>query len=167
MVVVGFVVGTALGAVLAGSVLGVEGFAAGPPALLDPSVPRVPEDLGVGERVFLVVAGIHPSREAAEAAAGRFDFGDVQGFYAVPADQFDGLPGRHAARPGAWALVSAFRTRAGAEEFAAMAARAGATPAIEGPFLSLGGAYAGLGQEKRPDGRGPLTGPLDRPETGP
>jgi hypothetical protein len=55
----------------------------------------------------------------------------------------------------------AFRTEEGAQAFAELAATLG----IEATILpervrSLGGIYAGLGQEESPDGTGPLLGPL-------
>lgn len=137
------------------------GFLAGPPALLDPTVPRMPQDRGLGEHLYLVYGGTFPSRVAAEAANGRLAFGDLQGFYSVPVTQFEGFRQAVAdAGDGSWALVSAFRTLEGAKGFAVLAGLAGASPSIEGPFRSLGGLYAGLGQERHPDGSGPLTGPL-------
>jgi hypothetical protein len=131
-----------------------------PPWLADPSVPRMAEDLGVGESLYLVLGGTFPSREAAEAANASLAFGEMQGFYAIRVAQFRGLAGATEADADGWALVSAFRTLAGAKEFKAFAAYAGATPTIEGPFESLGGLYAGLGQEPHPDGTGPLLEPL-------
>jgi hypothetical protein len=156
---VGLVLGT-LAALVAGAATGrsQEAGSAQPPWLVDPSVPRMAEDLGVGESLYLVLGGIFPSRQAAEAANAALAFGDMQGFYAVPVAQFRGLA--RAIDGGGWALVSAFRTLAGANEFKAFATYAGAAPTIEGPFESLGGLYAGLGQEARPDGTGALLEPL-------
>ncbi|MEX1046976.1 MAG: hypothetical protein WD757_00785 [Actinomycetota bacterium] len=158
LVVLGLVGG--LAAVLVQSVAGGSpGIVALPPALTDPSVPSVPEDLGQEERLLLVVAGVYGSREEAETANEQFSFGDVQGFYPVQMGQFMGLadeiPGS-----GGWALVSAFRTREGAEDFAEIARIAGVNPHITPRFVNRGWAYAGLGQEGNPDGTGPLTGPV-------
>lgn len=158
LVALGIVGGVA--AVLVQSVAGGSpGVVALPPALTDPSVPSVLEDLGEEERVLLVVAGGYSSREEAEAANEGFSFGDVQGFYPVQMGQFMGLanevPGK-----GGWALVSAFRTREGAEDFAEIARLAGANAHITPRLLNKGWVYAGLGQEENPDGTGPLTEPV-------
>jgi hypothetical protein len=157
---VGLVLGT-LAALVAGAATGrsQEAGAAEAPWLVDPSVPRMAKDLGVGESLYLVLGGTFPSREAAEAANAALAFGDMQGFYAVPVEQYRGLA-RATDGAGGWALISAFRTLAGAKEFKVFAAYAGAAPTIEGPFVSLGGLYAGLGQEAKPDGTGALLEPL-------
>ena len=56
---------------------------------------------------------------------------------------------------------SAFRTEEGAEAFAELAATFGNTATILPERVrSLGGLYAGLGQEANPDGTGPLLGPV-------
>jgi hypothetical protein len=156
---VGLVLGT-LAALVAGAAPGrsQEAGSSQPPWLVDPSVPHVAEDLGVGEALYLVLGGTFASREAADAANAALAFGDMQGFYAVPVAQYRGLA--RASGGGGWALVSAFRTFAGAKEFKAFATYAGAAPTIEGPFVSLGGLYAGLGQEAKPDGTGALLEPL-------
>ncbi|HEX2026082.1 MAG TPA: hypothetical protein VHH92_06775, partial [Actinomycetota bacterium] len=130
------------------------------PALVDPSVPRMERDRGAGERLLLVVGGAFPTREAAEVANAGISFGDVQGFYVAPTDQFVGL--REVLGPSAddFVLVSAFRTGRGARDFLELAEAAGA-PALLTPRLeNLGWAYAGLGQETHPDGTGPLTEPI-------
>ena len=61
-----------------------------------------------------------------------------------------------------FALVSAFRTQEGAEEFVTLAASFG-HPATVLPerVRSLGGLYAGLGLEAAPDGSGPLLRPVE------
>ena len=134
-----------------------------PPAAEDASVPTLAPDLGVGERLLLVVEGVYPTREEAEAADANFHFGEVQGFYAAQVANFDGLrqsfPGQ-----GGWALLSAFRTREGAEQFAQLAEAAGATVVITPRVTGLGGTYAGLGQEPAPDGSGPLLQPVPASE---
>ena len=162
---VALALGLLLGALTSVVVLAVAGRAeqgtpAGPPAATDPSVPSNPRDLGVGETLIVVVAGAYPTRDAAVAASAELSFGDVQGYYAVPIDQFLGL--REALRVREdWVLASAFRTGAGAEQFAAFARLVGAPARIVRGVVSLGGAYAGLGQEENPDGSGPLTHPLE------
>lgn len=134
-----------------------------PTAVTDASAPSMPRDLGVGERLLLVVEGVYPTKGDAEAANAEFDFGEVQGFYTTQLGNFDGLkvdfPGR-----GGWALVSAFRTQEGAQEFAKLAEVAGARVAITPRVTSLGGTYVGLGQESAPDGSGPLSEPVPASE---
>jgi hypothetical protein len=74
--------------------------------------------------------------------------------------QFQGLE-EQLGTPGDFALVSAFRTEQGAQEFASLAQTLG-YPATILPdrVLSLGGVYAGLGQEENTTGSGPLTDPI-------
>jgi hypothetical protein len=126
------------------------------PAVSDPSVPQMPRDVGAGERLLLVVGGTYASRVQAQAAAAELQFGDLQGYYVVPTGQFRGLLARLPVA-GRFALVSAFRTSAGARAFARLARAAGAPALITERVVSAGGAYAGLGQEAAPDGSGPLT----------
>jgi hypothetical protein len=127
------------------------------PAVSRYVAPRAPADLGVGESLIVVSAGTFETRGEAETTNAAFAFGEMQGFYAVPVSQFQGLQAQlGSAKP--WVLASVFRTQAGAEEFAALASLAGATPLITGErSTSLGGEYAGLGQESDPSGLGPLT----------
>jgi hypothetical protein len=125
-----------------------------------PVGPSVLADTGAGELLLAVVGGVFPSRAEAEAANEALAFGDLQGFYVVPVAQFQGFR-QEVGEPGDFALVSAFRTEEGAQEFAELAATLG----IEATILpervrSLGGLYAGLGQEASPDGTGPLLGPV-------
>jgi hypothetical protein len=124
-----------------------------------PIGPDVPRDTGAGEMLLLAVGGVFPSRAEAEAANAEISFGDLQGYYVVPVAQFQGFEQGYPAN--AFALVSVFRTEAGAREFVQMAADFGA-PAVVYPqrVRSLGGLYAGLGQEAAPDGSGPLLGPV-------
>jgi hypothetical protein len=125
----------------------------------EPIGPKVPADTGAGEELLLVVGGIYASEAEAAAAAAAMPFGDVQGYYVAPADQFEGLTEQIG--PGAFVLVSSFRTDKGASVFAAFA-RLHGNPATIVPnrVLSLGGAYTGLGQEESPDGKGPALAPL-------
>jgi len=122
--------------------------------------PMVPADTGAGELLLAVVGGVFSSRQEAEAANAALAFGDLQGYYVVPVAQFQGFR-QEVGEPGEFALVSAFRTSEGAQAFAELAAMLG----IEATILpervrSLGGLYAGLGQEASPDGTGPLLGPV-------
>ena len=122
--------------------------------------PMVPADTGAGELLLAVVGGVFSSRPEAEAANAALAFGDLQGYYVVPVAQFQGFR-QEVGEPGEFALVSAFRTEEGAQAFAELAAMLG----IEATILpervrSLGGLYAGLGQEASPDGTGPLLGPV-------
>jgi hypothetical protein len=125
-----------------------------------PIGPTVRPDTGAGELLLVVVGGVYPSRADAEVANAAMAFGDLQGYYVVPVAQFQGFD-QQAGQPGEFALVSAFRTEEGAAEFAALAESFG-HPATILPerVRSLGGVYAGLGQESNPDGSGPLTGPI-------
>jgi hypothetical protein len=84
----------------------------------------------------------------------------VEGYYVVPVAQFQGFKEQVPAT-GDHALVSAFRTEEGAQEFVAFATALGyPAEVLERRVRSLGGLYAGLGQEPAPDGSGPLTGPI-------
>jgi hypothetical protein len=126
-----------------------------------PFGPRMPHDAGAGELLIVVVGGVFETREEAEAANQEMVFGDVQGYYVVPVAQFQGFQ-QGAGEAGEFALVSAFRTEEGAQEFADLALSFG-YPATILPerVRSLGGVYAGLGQEAHPDGSGPLLGPTE------
>jgi hypothetical protein len=125
-----------------------------------PIGPAIAADTGAGELLVVVVGGVFPSREAAADADAQLRFGDLQGYYVVPVGQFQGFE-QQLSEPGDFALVSAFRTQEGAEAFAELAAAFG-NPATILPqrVRSLGGLYAGLGQEAAPDGSGPLLGPI-------
>jgi hypothetical protein len=155
-IIVGLVFGAVAGVVvLAVAGRGATGQPAGPPALYDASVPGAPLDTGVGERLLLVVGGSYATQEEADAANARFTIGDLQGFYVIPATAYLGLSEAVGAA-GSYVLASAFRTREGADEFAALAGSAGVPARIVGPVTSLGGPFAGLGQESDPSGQGPL-----------
>jgi hypothetical protein len=125
-----------------------------------PIGPRMAVDTGAGEQLILVVGGLYPTRADAEAANDAIVFGDVQGYYVVPVAQFQGFR-EQVGSAGDFALVSAFRTQEGANAFIELANVFGA-PAYVYPerVVSLGGLYAGLGQEAAPDGKGPLLGPV-------
>jgi hypothetical protein len=62
--------------------------------------------------------------------------------------------------PGNSLIVTAFRTKKGAEEFIALARAAGLMDVVTLQVRKLGGGDIGLGQELNPDGSGPLTEPL-------
>lgn len=127
----------------------------GPP--IGPSLAR---DTGAGEMLLVVLGGVYASRAEAEAANAAMVLGDLQGYYVVPVAQFQGFR-EQVGQPGDFALVSAFRTQEGADEFVAMAAGFGLPASILPTRVrSLGGVYAGLGQEAHPDGSGPLVGPI-------
>jgi hypothetical protein len=124
-----------------------------------PIGPVMTPDTGAGEQLILVVGGVYSTRDEAFTANTDLSFGDLQGYYVVPVAQFQGFR-EQVGTPGDFALVSAFRTQAGADEFVELATSFG-VPATIYPqrVLSLGGLYAGLGQEAAPDGAGPLLGP--------
>jgi len=122
--------------------------------------PALAPDNGAGELLIAVVGGVFPSRQEAEAANETLVFGDLQGYYVVPVAQFQGFR-QQVGEPGDFALVTAFRTEEGAMAFADLAATFGNTATILPERVrSLGGLYAGLGQEADPDGTGPLLGPV-------
>lgn len=122
--------------------------------------PSMKPDTGAGELLVVVLGGVFETRAEAEAANAAMTFGDVQGYYVVPVAQFQGFREQIGA-PGDQALVSVFRTEAGAQEFAAFAQAHGiAAEILPTRIRSLGGLYAGLGQEAAPDGSGPLLGPI-------
>jgi hypothetical protein len=131
------------------------------PAPGSPGVgPTMREDSGAGELLVVVLGGVFADQAEAQAAADRMSFGDVQGYYVVPVAQFQGFREQLPAR-GDHALVSAFRTEQGANEFASFSTAMGyPAQVLERRVRSLGGLYAGLGQESAPDGSGPLTGPI-------
>lgn len=122
--------------------------------------PSMKPDTGAGEMLVVVLGGVFETRAEALAANAAMPFGDVQGYYVVPVAQFQGFAEQLGA-PGDQALVSAFRTEVGATEFASLAKAMGyPADVLATRVRSLGGVYAGLGQEAAPDGRGPLVGPV-------
>lgn len=122
--------------------------------------PAVPADTGAGELLLVVLGGVYPTRAEAVNAEAQIAFGDVQGYYVAPVAQFQGFS-QLVGLAGEFALVSAFRTQAGAEAFVELASSFG-HPATILPerVRSLGGLYVGLGQEENPDGSGPLLEPV-------
>ena len=145
---------------VAAAAIAVPGLARSAAPAITPVPAEIPPDTGAGELLWVVTGGTFPTRAAASAAADAAALGDVQGYYVVPVAQFQGFAGQVGA-PGDFALVSAFRTVEGALAFLDLAASF-EVPArlLDEPVRSLGGVYAGLGQEARPDGTGPLLGPL-------
>lgn len=126
-----------------------------------PTGPVVGADTGPGELLIAVVGGVFASRQEAEAVNAGLPFGDLQGYYVVPVAQFQGFT-QQVGEPGDFALVSVFRTEEGAEAFVELAALFGNEATILPERVrSLGGLYAGLGQEGHPDGSGPLLGPVE------
>lgn len=118
-------------------------------------------DNGGGEMLLVVLGGLYPTRADAESANAQMAFGDLAGYYVVPVAQFQGFEDGIGA-PGDFALVSVFRTDEGAQEFAAFAQSLGYPATIlPNRVRSLGGLYAGLGQEADPNGLGPLTHPVE------
>jgi hypothetical protein len=127
----------------------------------DPRIgPIPPLDTGAGEMLLVVLGGVYPTREEAVDASDSMAFGDLQGYYVAPVAQFQGFR-EQIANAGEFALVSVFRTEKGAREFANLATAYGYPARILGDRVrSLGGVYAGLGQESHPDGSGPLLEPI-------
>jgi hypothetical protein len=154
-------IGLAVGVAASVGLFAVVGFTAPNPHPYGPPIgPRMAPDTGAGELLVTVVGGVYPSREEAEAANAQMPFGDVAGYYVVPVAQFQGFE-EQVGEPGDFAQVSVFRTQEGALEFAQMAQGFGYPASILPERVrSLGGLYAGLGQEANPDGTGPLTGPI-------
>jgi hypothetical protein len=158
---VAIALGLLVGAFIAVGLLAVAGRTAPKPHSFGlPIGPRMAPDTGAGEMLILVLGGQYASSAEAEAANAAMRFGDLAGYYAVPVAQFQGLE-EQLGTPGDFALVSAFRTEQGAQEFASLAQTLG-YPATILPdrVLSLGGVYAGLGQEENTTGSGPLTDPI-------
>lgn len=156
-IVVGLVVGMTASA-------GVIAAAAGKAPVRSPNGPpirpMVRADTGAGELLLAVVGGVFSSRAEAEAANAALAFGDLQGYFVVPVAQFQGFR-QQVGEPGEFALVSTFRTEEGAQAFAELAATLGNEATILPERVrSLGGLYAGLGQEASPEGTGPLLGPV-------
>jgi hypothetical protein len=139
----------------------VAGLGAPGPTPPDPRIgPEPPLDTGAGEMLLVVLGGVYPTRADAEAAEDAMPFGDVAGYYVVPVAQFQGFR-EELGQPGDFALVSVFRTELGAQEFVDLAASFGYPATIlPNRVRSLGGLYAGLGQEENPDGSGPLLDPV-------
>jgi len=155
------IAGVALG-VVASVAMAVTALTAPDPQPYGPPIgPTVARDSGAGELLLVVVGGVYPTRADAEAANAQMVFGDLQGYYLVPVAQFQGFR-EQVGSPGDFALVSAFRTQEGAAEFVRLAETFGHPATILSQRVrSLGGSYAGLGQEARPDGTGPLLGPVE------
>jgi hypothetical protein len=154
------VLGVALGVI--GSIVGVAtvGRTAPPPPTDPPVGPTVPKDTGAGEQLVAVVAGAYSSKGEAVAANDQITFGDLQGYYVAPIEQFGGL-GAQVGMERGYVLVSVFRSEEGAQEFLRMAADFGQPATLLAERVtSYGGEYAGLGQEPDPSGTGPLTRPI-------
>jgi hypothetical protein len=155
------ILGVALG--LVGSLLGFAtiGRTATEPQRYGPPIgPVMQKDTGPGEVLLAVVGGVFETEVEAVAANEAMAFGDVAGYYVVPVDQFEGFR-EQLAKAGDYALVSVFRTDEGAREFADVATAFGYPATVLSQRVkSFGGEYAGLGQEKNPDGTGPLLGPI-------
>lgn len=154
---------TTVVAVVVATVVLIPGAAspAGPPpprGALPPAI--VPSDTGAGERLLVVLGGTYATEGEALVAQREMSFGDLHGYYVVPIGQFLGLAEQVIAGH-AFALASVFRTEEGAKEFLTLAQTRG-VPALLLPsrVRSLGGRYAGLGQEPAPDGTGPLRSPV-------
>jgi hypothetical protein len=146
---------------VAGVVFAAAAVTAPGPTVPDPAIgPNPPLDTGAGEMLLVVLGGVYSTRADADAANTRMPFGDVAGYYAVPVAQFQGFR-EQVGNPGDSALVSVFRTREGAQAFVDLAHSYG-YPAtlLDQRVRSLGGLYAGLGQEPAPDGSGPLLHPV-------
>jgi len=125
-----------------------------------PIGPALPRDTGAGELLLAVVGGVYDTRAQAQEANAAKPFGDLQGFYVVPVAQFQGFE-KDVGEPGDFALISVFRTEEGARDFVDLAADFGyGATILPERVRSLGGLYAGLGQEENPDGTGPLVAPV-------
>jgi hypothetical protein len=153
--------GLAIGIIASLGLLATVGRTAPQPQQYGPPLgPVMATDSGASELLLVVLGGVYPTREDAEAANDQMAFGDLAGYYVVPVAQFQGF-NEQVGTPGDFALVSVFRTDLGAQEFATFAQSLG-YPATILPdrVRSLGGLYAGLGQEEDPNGLGPLMHPI-------
>jgi hypothetical protein len=148
-------------ALAAGVVFATAALTAPGPTIPDPRIgPTAPLDTGAGELLLVVLGGVYATRAEAEAANDSMLFGDLAGYYVVPVAQFQGFR-EQLSGPADFALVSAFRTEEGAQEFVDLATSFGYPATVLGSRVrSLGGLYAGLGQEADPDGSGPLVHPV-------
>ncbi len=155
------VAGLAAGVLASLGIMAVAARTAPEPMPFGPPIgPAIRSDTGAGELLLVVLGGVYPSRAEAETANSQMPFGDLQGYYVVPVGQFQGFR-QQAGEPGDFALVSVFRTDEGAQEFVALAGSFGHPAAILPERVrSLGGIYAGLGQESNPAGSGPLLRPV-------
>ncbi len=153
--------GLFMGVLVALGVFAVAGRTASQPLPYGPPIgPQMAQDTGAGELLVVVSGGVFATRADAVAANAKLVFGDLQGYYVVPVAQFQGFK-EQAGVPADFALVSVFRTDVGAQEFASLASSFGFPATIlPNRVRSLGGLYAGLGQEADPNGTGPLTGPI-------
>lgn len=155
-------VGLFLGTLAALGIFAVAGRTAPQPSqhIGPPIGPQMAPDTGAGEMLVVVLGGVYATRAEADAANAVMAFGDLAGYYVAPVAQFQGFR-EQLGSPGDFALVSVFRTDSGAQEFASLAASFGYPATIlPNRVRSLGGVYAGLGQEANPDGSGPLLGPI-------
>lgn len=118
------------------------------------------QDMGKDERLLLVIGGSFQTEEQAHSANQEIGFGDLQGYYVAPTDQFAGLRDFLGAAADEYVLVTAFRTAEGARQFLELATAADAPALLTPRMTNRGGVYVGLGQEAHPDGSGPLIGPL-------
>lgn len=148
VIVLALIAGTATGVVV-GRAAGAAGSQQATPAWTRPM-----SDVGTGETLLVVIAGEFATEVEAERANARLAFGELRGFVVAPTSDFSSL------EPGRYALVSAFRTVAGAAEFERVARSAGARSLRRVITRYSGLRWIGLGQEAHPDGSGPLNGPL-------
>jgi hypothetical protein len=154
------VAGLAAGVMASAGVLAAAQTTPNPQPYGRPIGPAMASDTGAGELLIAVVGGVFDDRREAEAANEAMSFGDLHGYYVVPVAQFQGFR-QQVGEPGEFALVSVFRTEEGANAFVELAAAFGNEASILPERVrSLGGLYAGLGQEANPDGLGPLLGPV-------
>jgi hypothetical protein len=158
---IAIVAGLAAGVSASIGIMAVAARTAPEPMPFGPPVgPSIGSDTGAGELLRVVVGGVYPSRKEAEVANAALPFGDLQGYYVVPVAQFQGFR-QQVGEPGDFALVSVFRTDEGAGEFVELAGSFGHPARILPERVrSLGGLYAGLGQEPNDEGSGPLLGPV-------
>ena len=154
-------VAAAAAAIVALAVVASAGLRASDVTIPDPLVgPNPPLDTGAGELLLVVLGGVYPTRDDAVNANATMPFGDVAGYYVVPVAQFQGFREQIGGADD-FALVSAFRTQEGAAEFVRLAHGFGyPAEVLASRVRSLGGVYAGLGQEAAPDGSGPLLHPV-------
>lgn len=135
---------------------------------------------GRGESLVLVVGGVYGTREEAEAAVAASNRGELSGSYLASTNDFRVTAAYDDVRPaigalGAdgqlaadeWMAVSAFRTRAGAEQWVDQLhdMQSPAPAMVLQVVRSSGSSDIGLGQEANPDGSGAVIGPLPQQET--
>lgn len=179
------VIGAVAGCALLLAIVGVALVAWPHEAELEMDKPVPVEDFassktGMGETLVVVIGGFFASAGETEAWIADDGFGELQSFHAVAVNEFviqgqyesssvEGTYDLAYPEPGATTdmrgkthmAVTAFRTKAGAEEYLLLASANGMDRLLVVRAMKVGTAEVGLGQEAHPDGSGSLDRPLE------